>query len=563
MNTAADLINQAQNLINSGNIQGAYNAYQKALEMSPKNTDALNGMGILSLQIGNTELAEKFLSRAATINKREPVYQNNLALAKQRLGKHKEAVNAYLRAIELNPQYVQALNNLSALYINTERFTEAIPLLKRALRIKPDYANAYSNLGIALNKTDKHNDAVIAFEESLRHDASNANTYSSLAVTFNDLANSEQAIHYANEAITHGAKGAVLVNSLNAIGVAYRYKRCPNEALEFFNRALEVDPNAINIHKNRGHVLLDQGNLERGWAEYNWELKRTNVQQHLGQFPQKMWQLEPLCGKSLTILAEQGVGDEILFANIFHDVLSDTTECIIECDKRLIPLFSRSFPSVTFIERKVPPSQQLVNNHSNFKASASQLATYYRNDFSKFPDKPSYLSAAPDRVEHWKQQLNVLNDNIKIGVCWRSSLVTTIRSKGYSSLSEWGEILKIPGITFINLQYDECRKEIRQVEEEMGVTIYDMGIDMKNDLDETAALTSALDYVISAPTAVASMAGALGKESLVVTVRNWAMLGTDHYPWYPRVQVTPWKVGDSTVDLLAHVAKTVKQWSGN
>jgi len=161
-----------------------------------------------------------------------------------------------------------------------------------------------------LNKSEKHNDAVAAFKESLRHNPSNANTYSSLAVTYNDLSDSEQAIHYANEAITHGAKGAVLVNSLNAIGVAYRYKRCPNEALEFFNRALEVDPNAINIHKNKGHVLLDQGDLVSGWAECGWELKRTNVQQHLGLFSQKMWQFEPLSGKSLTILAEQGVGDE-------------------------------------------------------------------------------------------------------------------------------------------------------------------------------------------------------------------------------------------------------------
>ncbi len=560
MTKVADLINQAQNLLNAGNIQGAYNAYQKAFEAAPNNTDALNGMGVISLQIGKLGLAEKFLSRAAELNKYEPLLQNNLALVKQRQGKDQEAVMAFNRAIELNPHYVQAMNNLGSLYINSGKFTEAALILENALQVKPDYANAHSNLGIALNKLERHEEAIAAFKEALKYSPSNPNTYASMAVTCNDLGEQEQAISYARKAIADGAQGQVLVNCYNAMGVAYRFKREPDEALKCFNRALEVNPNAINPHINSGHLFLDQGNLERGWEEYSWGLRRAEVQHYLQQFPQPLWHNETLSGKSITILAEQGVGDEILFASIFPDVIKETSECTIECDKRLLTLFSRSFPTGKFIERTNPPARELINNPSNFKASASQLAKHYRNDFSKFPDTPSYLSAAAERIEHWKQQLNALNDNIKIGVCWRSSLVTTVRSKGYSSLSDWNDILTIPGITFINLQYDECSKELSQVKDEMGVTIYDMGIDMKNDLDETAALTSALDYVISAPTAVAAMAGALGKKSLIVTVRNWAMLGTDHYPWYPAVQVTPWKPEDSWQDTLAHVAATVRHW---
>jgi hypothetical protein len=113
------------------------------------------------------------------------------------------------------------------------------------------------------------------------------------------------------------------------------------------------------------------------------------------------------------------------------------------------------------------------------------------------------------------------------------------RGKYYSALDAWEPILTLPGVNFINLQYGQVASEIAAAEQKFGVTIHNFeDLDLKNDLDGAAALTDACDLVISAPTAAAAMAGALGRETwFLVASRVWPQLGTDHYPWYRSTRV--------------------------
>ncbi len=545
MNTINALLNQARALHNTGDIQGAFTAYQQVIDQSPNNTEALNGLGVLSLQIGKAELAESFLQRAAKKGKREPKYWNNLGLAQRRLGKHKEAIQSHNKAIKLNRQYVEAMNNLAALYIDIGRYDDAIPLLRQALRIKPDYANAYGNLGIAFNKSDQHDKAVQALEKALQHDPGNPNSYVSLATTYKDMGEFEKAKDLADAAIARGAQATHLVNALNVLGLAYTSLNHPQEAMKYYEQALEVDPNCVDVHINKGMLSLKLGDLEDGWEEYLWRLKLGSVQQHQQRFPQPMWHKEPLAGKSITVLAEQGLGDELAFANMFPDIIEEAEKCIIECDPRLISLFSRSFPSAIFIGRTQPPSRELINSNTDFKATASMLAWRYRSRVELFPTNKGYLKAADDRVAHWKEQLQKLGGKT-VGICWRSGLMTTLRSRNYTQLTEWLPLLSDPSFTFINLQYGDSRSDLELIKESSGITIHDMGIDLKNDLDEVAALMCALDSVVTAATAVSAMAGALGVRTLQISDRGaWPSLGTDHLPWYPNT-VLPERAPDES-----------------
>ncbi len=131
------------------------------------------------------------------------------------------------------------------------------------------------------------------------------------------------------------------------------------------------------------------------------------------------------------------------------------------------------------------------------------------------------------------------------------------RAKYYSPVDAWGPILRTPGVTFVNLQYGDCAEELARMQEKFGVHVEVIpGLDLRDDIDGTAALSAALDLVISAPTAAAATAASVGAEVWFLTAgRTWPQLGTDEFPWYARTSViSPGKFGD-----WSEVMKTASQ----
>jgi hypothetical protein len=170
----------------------------------------------------------------------------------------------------------------------------------------------------------------------------------------------------------------------------------------------------------------------------------------------------------------------------------------------------------------------------------------FRKSLGDFPHK-AFLIADLKRDADFAEQLAMLGDGPKVGICWRSMMLGAKRAKYYSALDLWGPILKVPGVTFVNLQYGDCGEELAQAARTHGVRIETIeGLDLKNDIDGAAALSAALDLVISAPTAAAAMAASVGTEVWYLTAgRTWPQLGTDEYPWYRKTKVfSPEKFGD-------------------
>jgi hypothetical protein len=121
------------------------------------------------------------------------------------------------------------------------------------------------------------------------------------------------------------------------------------------------------------------------------------------------------------------------------------------------------------------------------------------------------------------------------------------RKKYYSVLDFWGPILKTPGVTFINLQYGDCAAELARASELYGITIHALpDLDLKKDIEGAAALSCAVDLVLSAPTAAAATAASVGTETWFLTAgQTWPQLGTGEYPWYPKTRVlSPEKFAD-------------------
>jgi hypothetical protein len=139
------------------------------------------------------------------------------------------------------------------------------------------------------------------------------------------------------------------------------------------------------------------------------------------------------------------------------------------------------------------------------------------------------------------------------------------RAKYFSPIDHWGPILQTPGVSFVNLQYGDSAEEIARAEEKFGITIHRIeGLDLRDDIDGTAALCAGLDLVLSAPTAAAATAASVGAAVWFITAgRTWPQLGTEEYPWYARTRVlSPRKFGDWAT-LMPDVADELEVWAAD
>jgi hypothetical protein len=290
------------------------------------------------------------------------------------------------------------------------------------------------------------------------------------------------------------------------------------------------------------------------------------------------WSGEPLEGLKLLLVGEQGLGDEFMFANILPDVLRDLGpdgKLQVAVDPRLVGLFQRSFPEAeigtyddrTLIDNNGNKALRLVpfaanGNEPDMWAPMGTALPVYRKSLADFRHEV-FLKPDPLRVAEFREKLAALPGK-KVGVCWRSMMLEAKRAKYFSPIDGWAPLLKTPGISFVNLQYGDCAAELARAADEHGVTIHRIeGLDLRNDIDGTAALAAALDLVLSAPTAAAATAASVGAQVWFLTAgRTWPQLGTDEYPWYAKTRVfSPERFGD-WVELMPAVGAELAKFAG-
>jgi hypothetical protein len=163
----------------------------------------------------------------------------------------------------------------------------------------------------------------------------------------------------------------------------------------------------------------------------------------------------------------------------------------------------------------------------------------FRRTVQAFPDRSSFLRADPDRIAHWRGVLGQ-RPGLKVGVLWKSLKLDGARLRYFSPFEQWRPVLQTPGISFVNLQYGECQDELDQARETLGVEIWQPPeIDLKNDLDDIAALCRGLDLVLGPSNATTNIAAACGAQVwMISTPGAWPLLGlTDRSPWYPTARV--------------------------
>jgi Flp pilus assembly protein TadD len=552
------LFQQAYGAHVAGQLEQAKELYLRVLKSRPADMETLYLLGTAYSQTEQFEEAERYLGQALKLRPKHAEALNNMGLTLKGMRKPADALVFYRRALALKPVYVDALSNVGNALEYMGELDEAEVSLRKALALDPDHADAHCNLGVVLYRKDRFAEASQEILRGLELRPDHAISYDYLGSIYKVWGRFEQALACLDKALAlnprsysaHNNRGAIL----EELG---RF----DEALADYQQAAELVPSDPVARWNQAFLFLRQGVLDRGWEAH--ELRLHKEGQVSIRFPFPEWDGSSLEGKTVLVYAEQGLGDEIMFASCIPDLIARAGHCIIECAPRLATLFARSFPQATVVGGERMQIGWLLDMPPiDVQVAMGSLPRFLRPTIDSFPQRRGYLAPDPVLAEQWRARIAQLGPGLKVGICWRSGLVTGERHKYYSELTEWDEIFAVPGVHFVNLQYGECGAELQAARDKFGVeiTVFD-DISLREQIDETTALLAGLDLVISAPTALLQTAGAQGVDSFAINSesRPWPALGrTDFMPWYPQMRIFEQGVIGDWDTQLALVAQALR-----
>ena len=605
----------------------AISACFKAIELQPDNFNAFNTLGNAFLGVGDSEQAIKSFRKAISINPDIAEVHLNLGKALRGLGILSEAEECFKTAIALRTDYAEAYLNLGILYRSHGNLDKAVANLLQAVKSNPEFAEAYNILGNVLVEQDKLDAAVACYQQALQTKPGYAEAYFNLGNAFTEKENFDEAVTNYQLALTFKPEFAPvyckLGNALlkqekldeaassyqhaltikpdfseayNGLGNVLREQGEPDKAIDTYHNALVIKPDFAEVHYNISNAFFDQGRLEeaieschqalaikpdfaeahwnmalalltkgdfaQGWRKYEWRfLKRGSSPP---PFPYLCWDGSSLTGKTLFVYAEQGIGDEIMFASCLQEVIDNAGLCILECDKRLVPIFLRSFPKAKVIPRiKADDPLPVELLHVDVKIAMGSLPLFLRPHIESFPLKKSFLMPDAEKTEFWRERIGSLGEGLKVGISWRGGkgFVRRIRS---TTLDQWAELFSMAGIHFINLQYGDCTAELEEIREKLGVIIHHWkDVDPLKDLDGFAAKIAALDLVISVDNSTVHMAGSLGVPVWTLLPFNcdWRwMKDWEDTPWYTSVRLFRKKRHGDWKEVFERVSSNLKQY---
>ena len=496
------------------NINAALSYYRRALALKPDYAEALNTLGCGLRELHDAPASIIVHARALVLKPDYAEGYNNLAASLKEAKRESEALENYEKAAIFKPAYAEAYNNLGALLESTKGLDAASSAYSKALALKPDYDIAYSNLGNAYMNAGFLAKALGSYKKSLA-------LKPDLADAHNNQGNALK--------LTGGYQAAILA----------------------YHRALWCKPDFDDVRFNLAMALLASGNLSEGWAGYE---HRYGIVVKRG-FHYPVWKGESLAGKAILVWGEQGVGDELLFANIYADVIAQSRRCVIECAPKLATFLARNFPEAEVVATSDPPHPATLGAF-DYQSACGSLPRYLRPTLESFPERRGYLSAIPERVSIWRERLARLGQGLKIGISWRSSNMTGQRALSHTRLIDWDSIFAARGVHFVKLQYDDCATELAEVKERHGISIHEFPeVNLRDDIDEAAALISGLDLVICTSSFTGVLAPALGTPTwLLIYGPVLESLGTEYAPWFPGLRpfFKTWEhAWDGMLDLVA------------
>ena len=504
-------------LRDQGKLEESIDAYKKAISLKPDYVEAYDNIGIILEHQGKSDEAVEVFKKALTIKPDYAQAYYNMGTILKDQNKMEEAIDAYNKALLLKPDHAEASNNLGIVLQAQGMLEKAIQAYNKSIFLKPNYAEAYNNLGTALKDYGKSEDAIEAHKKSISLKPDYAEAYDNLGIAFHDQGKLEEAIEQYSKAISLKPE---YVDPYSNMGLALYDQGKLEKALEVSKKSISLKPDYAKAHHNLSFILLRSNRLKEGLDESEWRWKIPQKLSMIRDFSQPLWDgKESLKDKRILIWYEQGIGDTLNWSSCLPLLSSCSKQVILECQEKLIPLLTRSFPDVEI--KPADRSRDKERDDFDIPLPMGSLYRHFLDNIIQNPKPDAYLVPDPERVKYWKERLNSIGKGPYIGIIWKSSVVSGYRSQHYPPISEWSPVLKIPDVTFINLQYKDFADDLAKVRDELGVTVHNFeDLDQYNNVDDVVALCAALDMAVTTKVTPMIFSSAVGTPTKIANLRQ-------------------------------------------
>ncbi|MBL8200613.1 MAG: tetratricopeptide repeat protein [Chromatiales bacterium] len=512
----------------AGRLAEAEALYRQILAQAPRHPDALHFLGLLAHQTGNPAAAVELIGQALEQVPAHAPCHLHLGLALQSLGRLDEAEASYGRAIALDPDLAEAHNNLGLIRLESGQADAALAHLERALALRPDFPEALNNRGMALEALGRPDEALASLDRALavRPDYPEAHL---------NRGNALQALGRLDEAVASYDRALALrpghPDAHNNLGQALEAQGRVDEAIAHYRRAQALQPELATAHWNEALALLRKGDFEAGWRLYEWRFRAVGRRTLVRDFAEPRWLGDaPLAGHTLFLHYEQGLGDTLQMLRYVPLLVRQGARVLVEVPPAMAALAATLPGNATVVVEgsAVPPFELQCPLMSLPLACGTTLATV--------PADVPYLAAPEPERSAWREKLGP-HTRRRIGLAWSGSAGHTSAMRQRSL-----PLRELLPLLATDAEFHSLQKEYRQGDPELLAVdgrIRDHAATLR-DFAATAGLIGQLDLVITVDTAVAHLAGAMGKPVWLllpfVADYRW-LLGRTDSPWYPTMRL--------------------------
>jgi Flp pilus assembly protein TadD len=512
----------------AGRTAEALKKAQETYARHPEEPDLLHVYAVALEECGKQDQALDKVRAAIRLKPDRTEYHMSHARILVRAWRPDEALSAAAEALRLEPGSAIVLATIAGIY-HPWRDDLAVQAAEQALKIDPKCDLAHGNLASALWALSRLDEAEKHAREAVRLNPKQLSFRANLALVLKDQGRIEEAQALYRAMVEEAPDYPKICMDMGTLAIECEGNA--EAARQWYRKAQTVSDNP-RAFLAEGIVNLLAGDFALGWPQY--EARKKVLDQRAQQEPFQRfpaWQGEIMEQGRLLVYGEQGLGDEVMFASMYPDLTERARHITLLCDIRLQALLERSFPQLRVIGA---PREEFATQAAKLEGidkavAAGSLGQHFRRQAADFPAR-AYLRADPARSEQWGEKLAALGEGRRVGISWTGGMQRTGRSRRSLTLEQLQPVLGLPGIKWISLQHNDSGG-CEAIHRFPGVT---------RDMDELASLISALDLVVSVCNTNVHIAGALGKEVLVMApfVPEWRYgLSGERMVWYPSARV--------------------------
>jgi Flp pilus assembly protein TadD len=487
----------------------------------------------------------------------------NEALTRIGAGDTRGAEELYWRVLGEDADHAQALYQLGEIEALRQNNEHASALIQRAISIKGDDPQYHYALGCVLQSSGHLAAAIDRYRKTLAlspaHVAARINLGCLLQhqseLEFSRSSGGEGfGARGLEEAISHFRAAVELAprhpDGWINLGYVMARMRDFSSAVDCYDRALAIDPRLANARLNRSMALLAQGRYREGWEDYEWRWPATGYKRPA--FPGAVeWDGSPPGGKTILVYTEQGFGDAIQFVRFATDVAALGARVIVRCQPELRRLLQRT-PGISAVFAPGEPTPDF-----DMHCALLSLPRLLRITSDTVPARIPYVAADEALAAQWRAMASGGPAGVKVGLVWASQSPNPDVPFKSASLQAFAPLISMRDTRFYSLQLGEATRQAP------GLPITDLTADIR-DFADTAALIESLDLTISVDTAVAHLAGAMGKPvwTLLPHVPDWRWEPDSKASrWYPTMRLYRQPRRGDWASVVSQVTKDLQEFA--